>query len=141
MNDKELKSKIAKIISGSMKSAIHDHPEYLSKDRKYIVRRSMSSIAKRASGNVLRLLRTIRLEDSEGLPPMKKGLPFTARMLPMVKLELFKELFDDGPPTEFAEVSQHHTEELIASTRDIRERAERNMADRLESQFSGKPRC
>ncbi len=119
MKDKELKSKIAKIIAGSIKSAIHDHPEYLSKDRKYIVRRALSSIAKRASGNVLRLMR----EDFEGLPPVKKMM--TGRM----------------PPGEFAEVSQHQLDELVKSFSATRVAAEKKFVSKMASEFWGKSRC
>ena len=56
MSDGPLKAQIAAIISGALKGALKDHPEYLTTN--YNIRRSsFISVAKRAAGNILHELK------------------------------------------------------------------------------------
>ncbi len=149
MKEGQLKAKIARIISGAIKSTIKDHPKYVNQDGS-IRRSATSSIAKRAAGHVLRLLRMHSIGDdsflSEPTTEFEKGL---RKHMHERVLEFQSVALDELPPplgvelvcVDWGAESDYRTRELAESTKDIRERAERNLAEQLKSQFMGKTRC
>ncbi len=138
MKDSEIKSKIARIVMGAVKSTLKDHPEFL--DGRHIRKSSISSIAKRSAGHILRLLRMHAvtnevLKDADD--PFSKALAYNLKKRQDEAtgedhtLELHSSLFDESYPG-----VEPFEEQMIEDMKtDVPEELERR------STLNNKPRC
>lgn len=93
MKDSQIKSKIARIIVGAIKSTLKDHPEYL--DGKLIKKSAMSSVAKRSAGHILRLLRMHAVTNTAS---EHADSPFSKALAANLKLMAKREFTHDLEP-------------------------------------------
>lgn len=93
MKDSQIKSKIARIVMGAMKSTLKDHPKYL--EGKLIKKSAMSSIAKRSAGHILRLLRMHAVTNTAS---EHADSPFSKALAANLKLMAKREFTHDLEP-------------------------------------------